>query len=181
MTIGKKLVMSLFLYGIIVVTGCTTAGHSPQKEGAMTITISSNAFAANSPIPKRYTCDGENLSPALSWQNVPDGTQSLVLIMDDPDAPIGTFVHWVLYNIPAGTTELSEGVKGIGVEGLNDFGKLGYGGPCPPRGSNHRYFFKIYALDTQLSLGGGAKKSVVEKAMSGHILARGELVGRYGR
>jgi hypothetical protein len=101
--------------------------------------------------------------------------------MDDPDAPIGTFVHWVIFNIPPEVKEFAEGEKGIGVEGINDFRKVGYGGPCPPRGSNHRYFFKIYALDTKLNLDSRATKKDLEKAMQGHILAQGELVGRYGR
>lgn len=147
----------------------------------MTIQISSSAFAHNELIPKRYTCDGEDVSPELSWQNVPEGTKSLVLIVDDPDAPIGTFVHWVLFNLPGNLNGLKEGVKGIGVEGVNDFRRSGYGGPCPPRGSTHRYFFKLYALDTTLSLTAGVKKADVEKAMQGHILAQGELIGRYGR
>lgn len=147
----------------------------------MTIQISSSAFAHNELIPKRYTCDGEDVSPELSWQNVPDGTISFVLIVDDPDAPIGTFVHWVLFNLPGNLNGLKEGVKGIGVGGVNDFRRSGYGGPCPPRGSTHRYFFKLYALDTTLSLTAGVKKADVEKAMQGHILAQGELIGRYGR
>ncbi len=147
----------------------------------MSIQLSSQSFRQNELIPKRHTCDGENLSPELSWQNIPSGTKSLVLIVDDPDAPMGTFVHWVIYNLPADLSGLKEGVKGVGVEGINDFRKSGYGGPCPPRGSTHRYFFKLYALDTTLNLAAGAKKAEVEKAMQGHILAQGELVGRYGR
>lgn len=147
----------------------------------MDIELISTAFAPNGIIPKRHTCDGENLSPLLAWKNVPPETKSIALIMDDPDAPIGTFVHWVIFNIPPEVTQLAEGEKGIGVEGVNDFRKVGYGGPCPPRGSNHRYFFKIYALDAQLNLDSRATKKDLEKAMQGHILAQGELIGRYGR
>jgi Raf kinase inhibitor-like YbhB/YbcL family protein len=163
-------------------TACQPAssGSSPE-EVKMNIEIISTAFAPNGIIPKRHTCDGENLSPPLSWKNIPPETQSLAIIMDDPDAPIGTFVHWVIFNIPPEVKEFAEGEKGIGVEGINDFRKVGYGGPCPPRGSNHRYFFKIYALDTKLNLDSKATKKDLERAMQGHILAQGELVGRYGR
>lgn len=147
----------------------------------MSIQVSSTSFNQNSLIPKKYTCDGADISPQLSWNGVPANTKNIVLIMDDPDAPIGTFTHWVLFNIPATVTDLPEGVKGIGVEGVNDFRRIGYGGPCPPRGSNHRYYFKFYALDTMLSLKEGAKRAEVEKAMQNHILAQGEFMGRYGR
>jgi Raf kinase inhibitor-like YbhB/YbcL family protein len=112
---------------------------------------------------------------------VPDGAQSLALIVDDPDAPGGTWVHWVLYDLPAVTPSLPEGVQGAGIDGKNDFNQTGYGGPCPPRGSNHRYFFKLYALDNITDLSPGATKRDLEKAMQGHILAQGQLMGTYGR
>ncbi len=147
----------------------------------MSIQLSSTSFTQNGVIPKQYTCDGADTSPQLSWRELPDNTKSLVLFMEDPDAPMGTFIHWVLFNIPASIKELVEGVKGIGVEGMNDFRRMGYGGPCPPRGSNHRYYFKLFALDTLLPLKGGVKKTDVEKAMQGHILGQGEIMGRYGR
>ena len=153
----------------------------------MTIQLSSPAFSEGETIPKKHTCDGEDLSPALSWSGVPNGTRSLALIMDDPDAPMGTFVHWVLYDIPAELAGLPEGVAktgtvaGIGVQGTSGFRKMGYGGPCPPRGSTHRYYFKLYALDTKLNLKEGASKADVEKAMKGHILAQGQVMGKYGR
>lgn len=138
-------------------------------------------------IPKDFTCDGANKSPRLKWSEPPAGAKSLALIATDPDAPIGTFVHWVLYNLPAGTRELDEALPTPGQladgsrQGRNDFGNTGYGGPCPPRGSTHRYFFELYALDEPLKLPAGETREQVEKAMQGHILARGELIARYGR
>ena len=147
----------------------------------MTIQLTSPAFSEGGAIPKKFTCDADNVSPQLAWSGVPSETKSLVLIVDDPDAPSGDWVHWVLYDLPPELTGLAEGIKGVGVDGVNDFRKPGYGGPCPPRGSNHRYFFKLYALDTRLNLKPGASKAEVEKDMGGHILAQGQLVGIYGR
>ena len=147
----------------------------------MAIQVSSSAFTEGSTIPKKYTCDGENVSPALEWSGIPRGTKSLALIVDDPDAPGSTFVHWVLYDIPAETTGLPEGVTGAGTQGKSSFGKTGYGGPCPPKGPAHRYFFKLYGLDTTLGLQGGATKADVEKAMQGHVLGQGQVMGKYGR
>jgi hypothetical protein len=147
----------------------------------MALQVTSPVFIEGGTIAKKYTCDAENVSPALTWTGAPPGTQSFALIADDPDAPVGTWVHWVLYDLPAETTTLAEGVKGIGVEGVNDFRKNGYGGPCPPRGTPHRYYFKVYALDTQLGLEPGASKRDVERTMQGHVLAQGQLMGKYGR
>ncbi len=147
----------------------------------MAIQITSPSFADGQLIPQKYTCDSSNISPQLDWIGVPAGAQSLALIADDPDAPGGTWVHWVLFNIPVTMNGLPEGVKGSGVQGRNDFSKLGYGGPCPPKGPAHRYFFKLYALDRSLSLNEGARKADVEKAMAGHILGQGQLMGKYGR
>lgn len=148
----------------------------------MAINLSSNSFANGETIPRCYTCDDEDLSPHLAWSDVPAGAASLALIAEDPDAPAGTWVHWVLYNLPPEIGELPEGVKSIiGVQGKNDFGRLGYGGPCPPRGKAHRYYFKLYALDTLLDLREGATKSRLLKEMEGHILAQGEWMGRYRR
>ncbi len=147
----------------------------------MAIQITSPSFVDGQLIPKKYTCDSSNISPQLDWTGVPAGAQSLALIADDPDAPGGTWVHWVLFNIPVTMSGLPEGVKGSGVQGRNDFSKLGYGGPCPPKGPAHRYFFKLYALDRSLSLNEGARKADVEKAMAGHILGQGQLMGKYGR
>jgi Raf kinase inhibitor-like YbhB/YbcL family protein len=148
----------------------------------MQIKITSTVFKEGEFIPSKYTCDGKNIMPPLSWQGIPPETQSLVLIVDDPDAPSGTFTHAIFFDIDPKKESLSEG-ETPGVAGINDFGRLGYGGPCPPRGHGvHRYYFKVYALDIpSLKLKSGAYKSAVEKAMKGHILAYGELVGKYER
>jgi Raf kinase inhibitor-like YbhB/YbcL family protein len=145
-----------------------------------------SVFGNNETIPKKYTCDGDDLSPPLSWEGRPEGTVSYVLIVDDPDAPAGTFTHWVLYNIPGDLNSLPEGVPQgkevkYGYQGRNDFGAYGYGGPCPPRGKPHRYFFKLYALDTKLDLPPGAKRGDVERAMKGHVIGEAQLIGLYGR
>jgi Raf kinase inhibitor-like YbhB/YbcL family protein len=153
----------------------------------MAFTLQSKAFQAGAPVPAKFTCDGADLSPALSWSEPPQGTKSLALIADDPDAPAGTWTHWVLFNLPLGTTELAEGVRpvdelpGGGRQGKNDFRKIGYGGPCPPPGKPHRYFFKLHALDITLDLAAGASKADVEHAMEGHVLAKAELMGTYAR
>ena len=152
------------------------------------LTIQSSAFTDAGEIPERYTCEGDDIAPPLAWTGVPENTRSLVLIVDDPDAPDPqapqmTWVHWVLYNMPLQTGDLPEGATADdlppGVEqGLNDWQKIGYGGPCPPIG-RHRYFHKLYALDTVLELQAGATKAAVEAAMQGHILEQAELVGTY--
>lgn len=158
-----------------------------QKGGTMSLQISSAAFTAGANIPKKFTCDGPDVSPKLNWNEPPSKTQSFALIMDDPDAPVGTWVHWVLFDLPAAVRELEEGVAkqeqlpNGARQGRNDFGKIGYGGPCPPPGKPHRYFFKLYALDSKLNLNAGATKADVERAMKGHVLVQGELMGRYGR
>ena len=153
----------------------------------MDITLTSSAFADGGAIPTRYTGDGEDVSPPLAWSAVPPETKSLALIGDDPDAPGGTWVHWVIFNLPAETGELPEAVPPDEVladgsrQGRNDFGHLGYRGPAPPPGRAHRYFFKLYALDTVLDLEAGATKAQLLAAMQGHILAAGQLMGRYKR
>jgi Raf kinase inhibitor-like YbhB/YbcL family protein len=168
---------------LLFLAGCKGEGATTALEGGndMSIQITSSAFTEGGTIPKIYTCDDQNVSLPLEWMGVPTNTVSLALIMDDPDAPSGTWVHWVLYNLPPGLTKLEQGKSGGGTDGKNDFGKLGYGGPCPPRGSNHRYFIKLYALDTVLNLKAGSTKAQVENAMKGHILVQGQLMGRYGR
>ncbi len=146
-----------------------------------TLTISSPSFKQNEHIPAKYTCDGADVNPALVIGNVLPGTKSLALIVDDPDAPRGTWVHWVIWNISPDTKEIKEHSVPPGAsQGMNDFRKLDYGGPCPPSGT-HRYFFKLYALDTMLSLGKNTTKATLERAMQGHILAKGELIGLYMR
>ena len=153
----------------------------------MTIQLTSSAFAAEASIPAKYTCDGEDVSPPLKWGGVPPGAKSLALICDDPDAPAGTWVHWVLYNLPATIMELSEGVptsevaSGGAQQGVNDFKRVGYAGPCPPRGHPHRYYFRLYALDVELRLKPWATKRDLVNAMKGHILAEGQLMGTYKR
>jgi Raf kinase inhibitor-like YbhB/YbcL family protein len=153
----------------------------------MALKLTSGAFPADGLIPKKFTCDGPDVSPALSWSGAPSETQSFAFIMDDPDAPAGTWVHWVLYDLPANTKELSENVpkqdqlSNGARQGRNDFRKVGYGGPCPPRGEPHRYYFKLYALDAKLGLPAGSTKADVERAMQNHILAQADRIGRYGR
>lgn len=152
----------------------------------MPIILTSSAFTEGAMIPKKHSCDAEDVSPDLKWSGVPKEAKSLALICDDPDAPVGTWVHWVLFNIPAAVNALPAGVppdaalKNGARQGKNDFRKLGYGGPCPP-GGTHRYFFKVYALDTVLNLDSGSTKAQVVAAMKGHILAEGQLMGKYKR
>jgi Raf kinase inhibitor-like YbhB/YbcL family protein len=152
----------------------------------MAITLTSSAFSEGEMIPGKYTCDGADVSPPLSWSGVPDNSRSIALICDDPDAPMGTWVHWVIFNIPPATTELLEGVTassglpGGAKQGINDFKKMDYGGPCPP-GGTHRYFFKVYALDTELLTKEGITKKELLAAMQGHVLAEGQLMGTYKR
>ncbi|HEY7611558.1 MAG TPA: YbhB/YbcL family Raf kinase inhibitor-like protein [Gemmatimonadales bacterium] len=151
------------------------------------LVLSSAAFAEGTPIPERHTCDGENLSPALAWTGVPVGTRTFALICDDPDAPRGTWVHWILWNLPADAIELKEGVppkpelpSGVR-QGNNGGGNIGYAGPCPPRGGPHRYYFRLHALDVALNLPPGVSRSDLEAAMEGHVLARAVTMGRYER
>ena len=154
----------------------------------MSLTLTSDAFVSGQSIPAKYACTGRNISPALAWNDPPGGTQSFALIVDDPDAPMGSWVHWFLYNIPAEARSLREDlpVTGKNVDpeaifvGKNSAGKIGYDGPCPPSGT-HRYYFKLYALDTLISLLPGATKEQVLKEMEGHILAQGELMGTFSK
>jgi Raf kinase inhibitor-like YbhB/YbcL family protein len=152
----------------------------------MAMRIESAAFSEGGQIPRSHTCDGKDVSPPLSWSGVPEGAKSLALICDDPDAPGKTWVHWVLFNLPSGTRELPEGVparasvSGGGVQGTNDFRKIGYGGPCPPSGT-HRYMFKLYALDAEVALPARATKAELEGAIEGHVLGQATLTGRYSR
>ncbi len=152
----------------------------------MVIKVTSSAFEEGGMIPRKYTCDGADVSPPLGWTGVPEEAKTLALISDDPDAPMGTWVHWVLFNLPARIQEIHEAIPAEkeltngARQGRNDFRKIGYGGPCPP-GGTHRYYFKLYALDTVLNLPAGATKAELLKAMEGHILEEGQLMGRYKR
>jgi len=152
----------------------------------MEMKITSQAFEDEGMIPEKYTCDDINVSPPLAWSPGPEGTRTYALICDDPDAPMGTWVHWVLFNLPVNVNELPEGIpperdlESGAKQGMNDFRKIGYGGPCPP-GGTHRYFFKLYALDTEVDLEAGATKSDLLRAMEGHILAESQLMGKYQR
>lgn len=149
----------------------------------MAFILESSAFSNGGSIPSKYTCDGDDISPPLSWQDAPTDTKSFVLIVDDPDAPVGTWDHWLLYNIPATTYELEENLTSApdGAHGgKNSWGKTTYGGPCPPD-REHHYFFKLYALDSKLNLSSNASKSQIESAMRGHILGTATLMGKYNR
>jgi hypothetical protein len=153
---------------------------------AMAFEVTSSAFKNGSSIPSKYTCDGSDVSPQLSWSGAPAGTKSFALISDDPDAPVGTWVHWVMWNIPAGATSLKEGLEKSAAladgtkQGISDFKRPGYGGPCPPSGT-HRYLFKLYALDTTLDLVENTNKAKLEAAMKGHMLGQATLMGTYSR
>ncbi len=185
--------MTAFVIATLLFLSAPEGGREPAGAAGGTVMdmkIESGAFAEGATIPAKFTCDGPDVSPALTWSGVPAGAKSVALICDDPDAPVGTWVHWVAYDLPPTTTTLPEGVPrakeiaGGGRQGVNDFGdarKSGYGGPCPPPGKPHRYYFKLYALDMMLGLAPGARKAEVEKAMMGHILAEARLMGRYGR
>jgi len=177
-------ILCLLLAGVL---GASSVTLTPEGDKAMAFDLKSSAFTAGADIPKKFACEGPDVSPALSWGDPPAGTKSISLIMDDPDAPAGIWVHWVLYDLPASARELPEGVpkdhelKNGARQGRNDFGKIGYGGPCPPPGRPHRYFFKLYALSARTDLKAGATKAELEKAMRGHILGQVELMGRYKR
>jgi Raf kinase inhibitor-like YbhB/YbcL family protein len=171
-----------FLLGLSVI-----GSLAAEKAGKDQMQLTSTAFTEGAAIPAKHTCDAKDVSPPLKWTGVPAGAKSLALIVDDPDAPAGTWVHWVLYDLPATTSELAEDVPksqyvaGRAKQGLNDFRRLGYGGPCPPHGKPHRYFFKLYALDTVLDLKPGQTKKDLESAMEKHILAQAQLMGTYQR
>lgn len=179
----------LIAYAVTAVALATAASAEPVKiagRPTQEIKVHSSAFNQDGLIPQQYTCDGEDASPALEWENVPQGAKSLALIVDDPDAPGKTWTHWVVYNLPVSTVslaasmplsaKLANGTR----QGRNDFGRSGYGGPCPPTGQTHRYFFTIYALDQMLNLE-NADRHALDGAIKGHILADGKLMGRYSR
>jgi Raf kinase inhibitor-like YbhB/YbcL family protein len=187
------------LAGVIAATAalcaaCATPASKPEPKAdpkteatPMALEIKSSAFSQGQPIPARYTCDGDDVSPALTWSAGPQPTVSYAIICDDPDAPAGTWTHWVIYAIPAGTTSLPEAVPksdslpGGALQGKSSFNRIGYGGPCPPPGKPHRYFFKLYALDVDIKSEPGVTSSQLNAKMKGHILAQGELMGTYKR
>jgi Raf kinase inhibitor-like YbhB/YbcL family protein len=174
-----KFAVFLLLCGFLA--ACTASPAMPEED-LMKLEITSPAFAHEQGIPELYTCKGQDISPPLQWAEPPAGTKSFVLIMDDPDAPVGVWDHWLLFNLPADTRQLPEDIPTLSpgtLVGRNSWGRDDYGGPCPPGGARHRYFFKLYALDIQLDLQGGAKKTALETAMQGHILAQGQLIGIY--
>ena len=183
----KRILVLLF---ILILSACSSPAEPTEAIVANTFTLASDAFANGASIPAKYSCIGKNISPALAWGEPPAGTQSFALIMDDPDAPGGMWVHWVLYNIPADTRSLAEDLpvtgknvpegQGSPFTGKNSSGNIGYDGPCPPSGT-HRYFFKLYALDETVGLLPGANKGELLKAMEGHILAQSELVGTFSK
>jgi Raf kinase inhibitor-like YbhB/YbcL family protein len=189
----RTLLLASFLILSITIAGCTPSPSAPMAtvpaagEKVETLfALGSEAFAPQAMIPPRYTCDGLGISPPLQWEHAPSGTASLALIVDDPDAPAGTWVHWVIYDLPPEPHELTESSSADAElpsgarHGKNSWGRLGYGGPCPPSGT-HRYVFKLYALDTVLGLAAGATKEQLLQAMEGHILGQAELVGVYKR
>lgn len=165
----------------------TTRSNPPRRALAQEFRLSAPAFADGAPIPKRFTADGEDASPRLTWEDPPRGTQSFALRVDDPDAPGGVFIHWLAWNMPSDARELpdaypkdAKGLDGVR-QGQNDFGDTGYGGPSPPRGAPHRYRFRLFALDTRLELEAGATPREFERAIEGHVLGQGAITGTYGR
>ena len=186
---------------VIMLSACMWTRGEEEDETVAHLTLSSPSFQNGQPIPAKYSCKGENASPALNWEGVPAGTKSFALICDDPDAPGGSWVHWVIYGIPANTVSLPENIQkrdaveapgsmsgrgdanGPGAkQGVNDFGKVGYGGPCPPRGRGaHHYDFQLYALDAELKLAPRATRKQLKAAMKGHIIGEAELSGSYQR
>jgi Raf kinase inhibitor-like YbhB/YbcL family protein len=187
---GKAIPRTLACFVLLAIpaVGCKEkSDESRVGDPPMSIKVSSSAFKEGESIPKKYTADGDNVSPPLRWSEAPAGTKSFALICEDPDAPKGTFTHLVLYNIPAQQTELKEGMPAKEVlpdgaeQGKNGFDKTGYGGPSPPKGKPHRYFFKVFALGTTVNLGAGATRDQLLKAMKGHVLGEGQLMGTYQR
>ena len=175
--------LNYFLFLILTtffIISCTPQQEQQTISEVINMKLTSSAFTHNGAISSEYTCDGADSSPQLVISDVPANAKSLALIMDDPDAPVGTWDHWVVFNIPPSTKEISKGTEPNGVAGRNSWGRTGYGGPCPPSGT-HRYFCKLYALDIMLNLPQGATKKDLEKAMQGHIIAKAELMGTYKR
>lgn len=165
-----SLVPLLISGGLLLLSGCSSDPSISEGDYPLKMTLTSTAFENGGRIPDQYTCEGKDNSPPVQWNNVPETARSLALIVDDPDAPVGTWVHWVLYNLSPETGKLAENDAGGGQQGRNDFKKTEYGGPCPPPGKDHRYYFKFYTLDRTLNPGEQPQKKHLEKAMEGHIL-----------
>lgn len=186
------IVLIFLLAGMLFISGCvqnekaetpvnnesSEAGKGDENMNIQSIKVFSSAFASNGSIPGKYTCNGQNINPPLEFGGIPEEAESLVLIVDDPDAPTKTFTHWIVWNIEPVAKIEEDSIPGV--EGLNDFKEIGYGGPCPPSGT-HRYFFRVYALDKNLDLKAGAGRKDLEKEMIGHIIAEGELMGKYSK
>ncbi len=162
-----------------------TNGNGDTMTMEATMTLSTTAFRNNAAIPERFSCQGEDISPSLAWSSAPEETKSFALLLEDPDAPRGPYIHWVIYNIPAGEHGLAENIAKRDPlpngtrQGINSAGQLGYSGPCPPPGKAHRYYFRLYALDTEINIPGEATRDKLESAMQGHILAEGEIMGTF--
>jgi Raf kinase inhibitor-like YbhB/YbcL family protein len=185
-------VVVFLLAGMLLISGCVQnenaeipvtnespeAGKGDGNMNIQSIKVFSSAFAANGSIPGKYTCDGANVNPPLEFEGIPEEADSLVLIVDDPDAPMKTFTHWIVWNIEPVAKIEEDTIPGV--EGINDFKRIGYGGPCPPSGT-HRFFFRVYALDRQLELKAGTGRKDLENEMIGHIIAEGELMGKYSK
>ena len=169
-----------YILVLAFIIGCSQKEETKIENLVVGMKITSSAFANNGAIPSEFTCDSSNIAPQLSISDVPKNAKSLALIMDDPDAPVGTFVHWVVWGIPPDTKQIQKGAEPPGVHGKGGSGKLGYIGPCPPSGT-HRYFFKLYALDAMLNLPEGSAKKDLENAMNGHIIEQAQLMGNYKR
>lgn len=183
----QRIKSSLMIFGVLLYGSILGSALSAAEVKRGSLELKSSAFQAGGDIPRKHTCDANDVSPELSWSNIPVGTRAFAMITDDPDAPAGTWVHWVIYDLPADTKELAEGVPTTEAltngakQGTNDFRKLGYGGPCPPPGLPHRYFFKLYALDAPTGLKPGASKQQLLKAIENHVLGEAEIIGRYKR
>ena len=184
--IGCLVIIAVFLV-LQLLSGCTAPSPPLTTNGGYSLVLTSDAFRANGSIPLRYTCNGQEESPPLTWGNVPTGIRSFALIVEDPDAPVGTFTHWILYNIPGEQRDLPSGIASEKelpegeIQGTNSNRKTGFTGPCPPRRSTHRYVFTLFALDTRLDLSGTVDASTLRHAMEGHVLGTGQLIGTYMR
>ena len=178
---GEKYKIIIIFLSLTLLAACSGSAQLPEGDFPLEMSLTSPGFQDGCSIPEKYTSEGEDLSPPLVWSGLPDGTKSLALIVDDPDAPLGTWVHWVVFNLPPNLEELPEAASLPGVQGLNNFKTNRYGGPCPPSGSQHRYFFRLHALDSTLNLDSSADKKDLIQAVDGHILDQSEIMGAFSR